>query len=189
MMTSLLVMSQSVFAQDFTINGISSREDIGGVDKQCGESDNGYRAKILFSNYNEFPVMVLYRVAIYYPGSKDCTFGDAQTILLGAGEKRQTGTYYDYLNVDRTQMIVRPLKKSQMKTVAGYLEYSDEFKSKMTRNEALEFLMKMKKANYMGHNDWRLPTKAECKFFPNKNPLYVNSNAELLGDFILVRDK
>jgi hypothetical protein len=57
-----LIFVPSVFAQtasgDYFIAGISTKEDIGGVEVSSQYRDNRYR--LVFENYNNFPVSVIF---------------------------------------------------------------------------------------------------------------------------------
>lgn len=98
---------------EFRINGISSSEDIGGVDlefkneKDDGRCYDGYKTISVLTNYNAFPVTVLFKVSgPYDPSNKTLN------VVIGAnGTKRveiwcgEAGTY------SLEGMIVRKLKQ------------------------------------------------------------------------------
>lgn len=97
---------------EFKINGISSSEDIGGVDLefQNEKSDPcyvGYKTISVLTNYNAFPVTVLFKVSGPYDSSNKTL-----NVVIGAnGTKRveiwcgEAGTY------SLEGMIVRKLKQ------------------------------------------------------------------------------
>lgn len=47
---------------EFKINGISSSEDIGGVDVQFIDKNNHQQVSVVLTNYNSFAVTVLFKV-------------------------------------------------------------------------------------------------------------------------------
>ena len=74
----------------FTINGIPSSEDIGGVDVQgvakCDGRNGTYykNAHAVFTNYNDFTVTVLF---------KDATYDRVYTIVLRKDETKDVNLY------------------------------------------------------------------------------------------------
>lgn len=75
--------------RQYYINGISTQEDIGGVEVSR-ESVSSYSSyyNLIFENYNDFSVSVMYQVT-------DCDDGDVTgTIILKAGETKGTGDVY-----------------------------------------------------------------------------------------------
>ncbi len=74
----------------YRINGICSTEDIGGVDVQFSCDCNNYgegHTYAIFTNYNTFPVTVLYELVVY--GTKETGTIVGTSIVLGVdGNKR-----------------------------------------------------------------------------------------------------
>lgn len=153
--------------EGFSINGISSREDIGGVEvttRYC-QQGNYY---LVFENYNNVDVTVLYQV-------NDASKGNVTgTAVLKAGEKKTLPVLY-YKPSD-FKVIVRRMggmaqssspstassgTPSEPRLLAGYLYVApDQFKS-VTYDAAIELLNKMNTYQYCGYSDWRLPSASD----------------------------
>lgn len=84
--------STATTADNYYINGISTREDVGGVEVSRGEH-MGYRGNtpvynLTFTNYNNFPVSVLYELDDSKAGSV------TGTIVLKPGESKSSNENY-----------------------------------------------------------------------------------------------
>lgn len=153
--------------EGFSINGISSREDIGGVEVTTSYYGIGYYY-LVFENYNNVDVTVLYQV-------NDASKGNVTgTAVLKAGEKKTLPVRY-YKPSD-FKVIVRRMggmaqssspstassgTSSEPRLLAGYLYVApDQFKS-VTYDAAIELLNKMNTYQYCGYSDWRLPSASD----------------------------
>ena len=155
--------------EGFSINGISSREDIGGVEVTTSNYglSSGYRY-LVFENYNNVDVTVLYQV-------NDASRGDVTgTAVLKAGEKKTLPVQY-YRPSD-FKVIVRRMggmaqssspstassgTSSEPRLLAGYLYVAPDQFENVYYDSAIELLNKMNTYQYCGYSDWRLPTKAD----------------------------
>lgn len=108
-MVLTFVITPSIFALDgegndgeYFISGISTREDIGGVEisRTVYGSSNYYY--LVFENYNNFIVTIIFEYTPSGTGEKH-----TGTIVLRANEKKQTPNYY--FNPISFKMIVRKL--------------------------------------------------------------------------------
>ena len=103
----------------YRINGICSTEDIGGVDVQfyfnkvddwCDQWNIRGNTYALFTNYNTFPVTVLFEIT-YGSGENDIRKGN---IVLGIEGSKQIDLYsrtYDYTRLCNVKgIIVRKLQ-------------------------------------------------------------------------------
>lgn len=103
--------SQSVSrdGNEYFINGISTREDIGGVDVEfVDDPENYYANKYLrFTNYHNFPVTVIFEVEDYQRGG----YYEKVTgrISLRADETKTTPNPYNVAKSRHCVMIVRRL--------------------------------------------------------------------------------
>lgn len=103
--------SQSVShdGNEYYINGISTREDIGGVDVEfVDDPENYYANKYLkFTNYHNFPVSVIFEVEDYQRGG----YYEKVTgrITLRANETKTTPNPYNVAKSRHCIMIVRRL--------------------------------------------------------------------------------
>lgn len=101
--------SNSVSSNEYFINGISTRMDIGGVDVEfVDDPENYYANKYLkFTNYHNFPVTVIFEVEDYQRG------GDYEKvtgrITLRANETKTTPNPYNVARSRHCVMIVRKL--------------------------------------------------------------------------------
>lgn len=93
----------------YYINGISTSQDIGGVDVEfVDDPENYYANKYLkFTNYHNFPVTVIFEVEDYQRGgSYEKVTG---RITLRANETKQTPNPYNVARSRHCIMIVRRL--------------------------------------------------------------------------------
>ena len=83
--------TQTVDDNQYYINGISTREDIGGVEIGRGEyvPNNNYRIKL--TNYNDFTVTVLFE---FIHSSYEYEKIEKRTMVLRAGETKETENSY-----------------------------------------------------------------------------------------------
>ena len=98
----------SVNNNQYYINGISTREDIGGVEVvfEAGSSSqySGFSYyNLIFTNYHNFPVSVIYELPRGYTGK---TYG---TIILNANETKKSQSYKLEWRDKSIIMIVRKL--------------------------------------------------------------------------------
>jgi hypothetical protein len=95
----------SVFAQtdggEYFIAGISTREDIGGVEVSSQYSNSYYR--LIFENYNNFPVSVIFEF------SDNVQNRQTGTIVLRAGEKKEASGIINGRPQRDFKLIVRKL--------------------------------------------------------------------------------
>ena len=92
----------------YRINGICSTEDIGGVDVTIQKES--YAAVAIFTNYNTFPVTVLYVISSKYPNIPDRT---GSIVFAVNGEKKvviKQEISDPITNFWLQGIIVRPLK-------------------------------------------------------------------------------
>lgn len=80
---------QSVDSNQYYINGISTREDIGGVQIERGEFVYTWHYKVKLTNYNNFPVSVIYQ---FEHGNKQV---ETRTMVLGAYSDKETETCFE----------------------------------------------------------------------------------------------
>lgn len=156
----------------YRISGICTTEDIGGVE-MAGGNWSGNNRTLLFQNYNNFPVSVIFEVEIY-SGSKL-----TGTIVLRAGEKKETTDSYHVpknfkliarrLDNMSTASPTQSASNESDKVIAllGYLYVYPEDLGKLTHAEAMEMCRNMNSANSYGFNNWRLPTRNELKVIMN----------------------
>lgn len=76
----------------YRINGICSTEDIGGVDVIIDKYSSG-RPTATFTNYNPFPVTVLYECDYNRPGSDYSRDHKTGTIVIGVEGQKEV--YFD----------------------------------------------------------------------------------------------
>ena len=93
----------------YRINGVSTAEDIGGVEVSIGrrtaQGAYGSDYKLVFENYNNFTVTVIFEVEILETGNiKEKRTG---TIVLRANEKKETSD--SYYRTQQFVLIVRRL--------------------------------------------------------------------------------
>lgn len=95
----------------FYIQGISSAENIGGVDVEIkGNPDpygNPYMKTVYFKNYRDFPVTVLFQYTKWHPKSSNYPEYLEGSITLGANETKQWGGWINYPH--NFKLIVRRL--------------------------------------------------------------------------------
>lgn len=95
----------------FYIQGISSAENIGGVDVETvGSGDpygNPYMKTIFFTNYRDFPVTVLFQFTKWHPDSSRYPEYIEGSITLKANETKQWGGRVNYPH--NFKLIVRRL--------------------------------------------------------------------------------
>lgn len=160
--------SQQTQDGTFSINGISSREDIGGVEitrERIARYTSNYR--LVFENYNNVDVTVLYQVHDYRDGNV------TGSVVLRAGEKKALPV--EYIEPTDFKLIVRQMggmaQSSSSSTgissvpqlVAGYLYVAPDHFENVTYREALELRDKMNSYGYCDYSDWRLPTSADVE--------------------------
>ena len=92
---------QTTTGHEYYINGISTAEDIGGVDVEFKEEYHGMMCVyyLQFTNYHAFTVRVLFELSGPKYGS----------ITLQANETKCTPNYYEYVSNKSIIMIVRKL--------------------------------------------------------------------------------
>jgi len=99
----LTIMTGTAFGQpndtEYKINGISTKEDIGGVEATYAHPN------LTFENYNDFPVTVLFEVVTTARNNPSQYMG---TIVLRANEKKVWPTRV-YGSISRMVVIVRKL--------------------------------------------------------------------------------
>lgn len=76
----------------YRINGICSTEDIGGVDVEFTDNNKGDVTWIKFTNYNQFPVTVLWSVE--YVGSYSGCSDKTGTTVLGVNGNKEVFVNY-----------------------------------------------------------------------------------------------
>ena len=85
--TQVIVNGQSnqTVGQDYSyyINGISSKEDIGGVSTRTAGSSNENSHRLYLKNSNSFPVTVVWEAETYSRGTR------SGTVTLNKGEEKQ----------------------------------------------------------------------------------------------------
>lgn len=158
--------SQQTQDGTFSINGISSREDIGGVEITREQLMPGLPTyHLVFENYNNVDVTVLYQV------HDDRNGNVTGSVVLKAGEKKTLPV--EYIMPTDFKLIVRRMGgmaqssspstgiSSVPQLVAGYLYVAPDHFENVTYREALELRDKMNRYGYCEYSDWRLPTPAE----------------------------
>lgn len=152
--------SNSTDDTSYYINGISTREDVGGVEttwKTVNSSD--YRI-IVFKNYNDFSVSVIYEII-------DSNVGN---LVLGAGEEKtvNTGIYYRDNVPLSVRLIARRLNggvasisasrpTAQFPIIGGYLVKYPDSMGWMDSFQASEALIRLNERRAYGYDHWRLP--------------------------------
>ena len=95
----------------FYIQGVSSAENIGGVDVEIvGNNDpygNPYLKRVFFKNYRDYPVTVLFQYTKWHPNSSNYPEYLEGSITLGANEKKSYGGWINYPH--NFKLIVRRL--------------------------------------------------------------------------------
>lgn len=186
----------------YYINGISTREDIGGVEVSLGDPYGNSGRFIKFKNYNSIPVSVIYQL------DTDTHKKVTGTIVLQAGEEKQTGQHY--YGANNYVLIARPMStgrsevatRPEVKNAEPVLLYNsfyvipDDFE-KMSYNTAVETIEKLNGANYCGYSDWRFPSASELTLIRSsdsvklKNDFYWNDSSRsedsYTGRLVLVR--
>ena len=111
--------SSSVTSNDsgeYFINGISTKQDIGGVDVQFIAYRNGYYGEnqLKFTNYNNFTVSVIFEVMVdlYPTGTLDEWKKTTGTITLKANEVKIAPNIYETVDNHHCVMIVRRIGPS-----------------------------------------------------------------------------
>ncbi|MCL2209756.1 MAG: hypothetical protein FWB89_06330 [Treponema sp.] len=106
---SVKIPSGTILTEDYTyrINGISTAEDIGGVEVSRGTMtgrsnfSQRYYFNLAFENFNSFPVTVIFEITTWQ-GNKQ-----TGTIVLRPNEKRET--LNDYFHPESFVLIVRKM--------------------------------------------------------------------------------
>ena len=89
----------------YRINGICATEDIGGVEAEFSPR-HGYGHWLQLTNYNNFPVNVLWKID--YTGTSDCE-GKTGNIVLGVGGQKEISLYCSGADWSLSGLIVRKL--------------------------------------------------------------------------------
>ncbi len=175
----LFSSQETVFSQNFAsvnvnqdvnilvINGVSSLDDIGGV--ECNalnpQSKTEYQ-RLKFTNYNEFNVSVLYKLEILEPGRR--VLYKTGTIILERGETKTIQLKFETLGDIR--LIVRkmgsvnsPIRNDseELRIVAGYLICYPQTISIDGRANANDFIKKLNIRRVYTRSNWRLPSDSE----------------------------
>lgn len=161
----------------FIINGVSSIEDIGGVECNALKPQNSSTfQRVQFINYNDFNVSVLYKLEIL--DSYGTISYKTGTIVLSNGESKTIDVKYQTLGdirliTRKIGNVTPPIQNNsdELCVVAGYLvKYPYDIPIKGRAN-AEEFIYNMNAKRVYKRTNWRLPTDAELKLLN-----YNNSN-------------
>ena len=90
----------------YRINGICATEDIGGVDVEFVRED--FYACMVLTNYNQFPVNVLWKIDYNNQRSSGCD-GKTGNMVLGVEGQKKIRLDGDYLYWSLSGLIVRKL--------------------------------------------------------------------------------
>ncbi len=103
--------SSSSQDNSYYIQGISSRENIGGVDVSFLTSGdpygNPYLRRVVFKNYRDYPVTVLYEFTYGHPQGSTPNMKEEGSITLDAKEQKSLSRMYN--SARSMKMIVRKL--------------------------------------------------------------------------------
>lgn len=152
----------------FIINGVSSRDDIGGVEcNALAPQSNDASYKLKFINYNNFNVSVLYEVEVI---DYNYTSYKTGTITLNKGESKTISLMKSPLGDIR--IISRKIGKTlspvvndseELAMVAGYLIRHPQTFNISGRANVTEFINRMNRTQVYGKTNWRLPTNDELR--------------------------
>ena len=124
--------SSSVTSNDsgeYFINGISTKQDIGGVDVQFIAYRNGFYGEnqLKFTNYNNFTVSVIFEVMVdlYPTGTRDEWKKTTGAITLKANEVKIAPNIYETVDNHHCVMIVRRIGPSANVTVQSSISNSE----------------------------------------------------------------
>ncbi len=98
--------------KQYYINGISTKEDVGGVEMSRGERYTGSLYFLHFTNYNNFMVSVIYE---FEDNARGLITGN---IVLKAGEKKQSADYY--LQPANFKVIARKMNAGSLPQAMAY---------------------------------------------------------------------
>lgn len=159
------------------INGISSREDVGGVEVSKGKY-RGYKMyDLYFSNYNDFPVSVVYKLHAYLDGQIAEMTG---SIVLQPGESKYSRDSYaephDFRLIARRMSggnsVAQPSQNTQkpaeqsldgiLEKYGGYFYLYPQFVN-ATFREIRPFIDNLNRKKVYGRSNWRLATPAEAE--------------------------
>lgn len=156
------------------INGISSKEDVGGVEICRGKYRGYAQYDVYLKNYNNFPVSVVYRVHV---SEGDEYVAKTASIVLQSNEARYTGE--TYLNPQDFRIIARRMEtgatasdsgnntsasSAQENTLIKYGGYFYLYPHFVydTKPAISDFINTLNSKNVYGHRNWRLATPSEA---------------------------
>ena len=175
-------------SSEIFINGISSKEDIGGVEANIIPTHPGSPfGNLQFKNYNDFPVSINYEVSAYHENIPTQLTG---AIVLQAGETKSSATTYyrpesvklisRRLNSGNTQSRQPNMESGRTKSeekehpldgvldkIGGYLYAYPNF-VKCTSPEINKFVQNLNNKRVYGCSNWRVATPAEASLINYK---------------------
>lgn len=156
------------------INGVSSKEDVGGVEVSVGKyKGQGYN-NLYFKNYNNFPVSVSYLVYVYENGA---TVSKTGTIVLNAKESKYSrDSYYkpqDFRIIARkmtasTQMTSTDIPQDEdsangsLEKYGGYFYVYPDLVSSLIK-DINSFISNLNNKHAYGKSNWRRATPNEAR--------------------------
>lgn len=167
----------------YYINGVSSSEDVGGVEVYAISEGNSKTRRLKFTNFNDFNVSVLYEVFLSNSSSNN---KKTSTIVLEAGESKITNTYYN--SNDDFRLIVRRMGKiketivnehTELKVYGGYfITYPQQIPCE-GRAKVSNTINSFNQRKVYGHTNWRLPSDTELYIIGINNSdeqIYTSDN-------------
>ena len=186
----------------YVINGVSSKEDIGGVECNALKPQTAQAAQIIkFTNYNNFNVSVLYKLEVI--DTTGTISHKTGTIVLGNGEAKTIEIKYPTLGdikliTRKIGNITRPIQDNsdELTIVSGYLIKYPQHIMITGRAKAEELIKNLNSRKTYGRDNWRLPTDSElallnidnsnCNFYSTDNWNIYNIHPTVL---VIVCDK
>lgn len=178
-----IISNQSINV--YFINGVSSKEDIGGVEcNALNPKNNSEYQKLKFTNYNDFNVSVLYKVEILEAGGRIAY--KTGTIVLERGETKTMQLKFQTLGDIRLisrkiGSITGPIMNNseELTIVSGYLICYPQSINIEGRANVSDFINKLNLKRVYNRTNWRLPSDVElnmlgkdnsdCKYYSTDN--------------------
>lgn len=168
----------------FFINGVSSINDIGGVEcNALAPQNNSEFQKLKFTNYNDFNVSVLYKVEVKeFSGRISYKTG---TIVLEPGETKTLLLKFQTLGdikiiTQKINSVTGPIRNDseELTIISGYLICYPKSITINGRANASEFIKSLNIKRVYNRTNWRIPSDVELNMLgiDNSNCLYFSTD-------------